>query len=72
MAGADPAPLPAKTTAELATIPKPAVTAFGEFAGWARQFTNGSSSLAEGQRLAFKRRQAMLNLIQTDPAGALA
>ena len=72
MAGADPAPLPAKTTAELAANPKPAVTAFGEFAGWARQFTNGSSSLAEGRRLAFKRREAMLNLIQTDPAGALA
>ena len=72
MASANPAAPPVKATAAAATAPKPAVTAFGDFAVWARQFTNGSSSLAEGERLALKRREAMLNLIQTDPARALA
>jgi hypothetical protein len=47
-------------------------TAFDAFSGWMRLFTNGSASLVEGQRLAWRRREAMLDLIQSDPARALA
>ena len=65
-------PTPGKSTSELATKPKPKVTAFEEFAYWAGRFTNGSTSLEEGERLALKRREKMLDLIQTDPAKALA
>jgi len=60
------------TTAGLATKPIPKVTAIEEFAAWAGGFTNGLSNLDEGKRLALKRRAKMLNLIQTDPARALA
>ncbi len=48
------------------------MTVFDEFAAWAGRFTNGSSNLEEGERLASKRREMMLQLIQTDPARALA
>jgi hypothetical protein len=44
---------------------------FDAFSGWVNLFTNGSASLVEGQRLAWKRREAMLDLIQTDPAKAI-
>jgi hypothetical protein len=63
---------PAKITTKPADKPKRSVAVFDEFGAWARQFTNGSSSLVEGERLALKRREAMLNLIQTDPGKALA
>ena len=46
--------------------------AFVDFATWVRQFTNGSGSLVEGERQAWKRREAMLDLIQNDPARALS
>jgi len=49
-----------------------ATAAFDNFAKWAEQFSRSSASVVEGERLAWKRREAMLNLIQTDPAQALA
>ena len=49
-----------------------APTALENFAKWAEQFSRSSANVAEGQRLAWKRREAMLELIQTDPAKALA
>jgi len=45
---------------------------FDDFARWAEQFTNLPAGVVEGERLAWKRREAMIELIQTDPAGALA
>jgi len=45
---------------------------FDNFARWAEQFTNSQANLVEGQRLAWKRREAMLELIQADPAQAIA
>src|ERR1019366_1490099 len=50
----------------------PANTAFADFAKWAEQFSQSSASVVDGRRLAWKRREAMLELIQTDPAQALA
>lgn len=47
-------------------------SAFDDFSRWAEQFTNASANLVEGQRLAWKRRQALLQMIQTDPARALS
>ncbi|HEX4350182.1 MAG TPA: PKD domain-containing protein, partial [Verrucomicrobiae bacterium] len=49
-----------------------ATAAFENFAKWAEQFSRSSASVVEGERLAWKRREAMLNLIQTNPAQALA
>ena len=46
--------------------------AFDDFARWAQQFTNGQASVVEGERRAWKRREALLELIQSDPAKALA
>jgi len=42
------------------------------FAQWAAQFKAGSGNLVEGQRLAWKRREAMRELIASNPAQALA
>lgn len=42
------------------------------FARWAEQFTNSVASLAQGERLAWKRRVKMSELIQSDPAQAVA
>jgi hypothetical protein len=47
-------------------------TAFDTFDEWARRFTNGTGNLVEGERRAWRRREAMEELIQTDPAKALA
>lgn len=46
--------------------------AFDDFAKWAGLFSHSSANVVEGERLAWKRREAMLELIQTDPARALA
>jgi hypothetical protein len=57
------------------TTSQPAPTsAFTTFESWARQFLAGApaTSEARGVALAWKRREAMLELIQTDPAQALA
>jgi hypothetical protein len=62
---------PAQTAAP-AVEPAKANMAFDDFAQWAEQFRNSSANVVEGQRLAWKRREAMLQLIQTDPALALA
>ena len=51
---------------------KRVLPAFDDFARWVQQFTNGSGSLVEGERRAWKRREAMLELIQSDPATALS
>ena len=67
-----PAASPAKTMAKIVPKPKPTVTAFEAFDSWVERFTNGSASLAEGEQLALQRREKMLDLIQTDPARALA
>ena len=48
-----------------------ALAAFDDFSRWAGQFTNGNASVMEGQRLAWKRREAMLELIQSDPKKAI-
>ena len=48
-----------------------ATTAFDNFAHWAEQFSQSSASVVEGERLAWKRREAMLELIQTDPQRAI-
>ncbi|MBW8863702.1 MAG: hypothetical protein JF609_02045 [Verrucomicrobia bacterium] len=52
--------------------PDKATAAFDNFSRWATQFTNGSANLIEGERLAWKRREAMVDLIQNDPKGAIA
>jgi len=49
-----------------------APTALANFAKWAEDYSRASANVVEGQRLAWKRREAMLALIQTDPARALA
>jgi hypothetical protein len=59
-----------------ATPPLPAQTptsAFLAFDTWAHQFLSGASAMSEARAaaLAWKRREAMLELIQTDPARAL-
>jgi hypothetical protein len=51
--------------------PAPALAAFGNFSRWVELFTNSSASLVEGERLAWKRREAMLDLIQNDPKKAI-
>ena len=45
--------------------------AFDRFSRWAENFTNGTVTLIEGERLAWQRREAMLELIQTDPKQAI-
>ena len=57
----------AKTSAD---AEKP-FAAFENFSQWAKAFTNGTVSLIEGERLAWKRREAMVELIQADPKRAL-
>ena len=54
-----PAPLPATATA------------FDNFSRWVTLFTNSSASLIDGERLAWRRREAMLDLIQNDPKQAI-
>ncbi|HEX9048089.1 MAG TPA: Calx-beta domain-containing protein, partial [Verrucomicrobiae bacterium] len=51
--------------------PDNALAAFADFTRWAQLFTNHSANLVEGQRLAWKRREAMAGLIQSDPKRAL-
>jgi hypothetical protein len=50
----------------------PAENAFDDFAKWAAAFPGSAANLVEGQRLAWKRREAMSELIQTDPKKAIA
>jgi hypothetical protein len=51
--------------------PRAANTAFDDFSAWVKLFTNQSASMIEGERLVWKRREAMLELIQTDPKRAI-
>ncbi|HSY17071.1 MAG TPA: Calx-beta domain-containing protein [Candidatus Acidoferrales bacterium] len=79
-----PAPTAATTTVAKTTLPaarKPArattgtnnlYAAFSSFSQWATQFTNSKANLVEGERLAWQRREAMLELIQNDPQQAIA
>ncbi|MDR3459707.1 MAG: Calx-beta domain-containing protein [Verrucomicrobiae bacterium] len=65
------------SSATVKTAPAPTekeklYAAFNNFSRWAMQFTNSQANLVEGQRLAWKRREAMLELIQTDPQQAIA
>jgi hypothetical protein len=62
---------PATNTAVAVEVGKAMVT-ITEFAHWAERFTNSSASVVEGERLAWKRREVMLQLIESDPAQALA
>jgi hypothetical protein len=57
-----------------AAEPEGPLADFTAFAKWAEQFVagNASASSARGQALAWKRRQAMLELIETDPGKALS
>jgi hypothetical protein len=64
------APLP-DSTAPVAPATQKAEVALANFSEWAVNFTNGTVSVVDGQRLAWKRREAMLELIQTDPRRAL-
>ncbi len=45
--------------------------AFDNFSRWVTRFTNSSASLVEGERLAWQRREAMLELIENDPKSAI-
>ena len=67
---AAPAPPPASVTGPAASLA--AMAAFDHFAQWAAQYRQSPASVVEGQRLAWQRREAMRELIQTDPARALA
>ena len=58
------------SSAVSAMNPKPP-SAFDDFSSWVKLFTNSSASLVEGERLAWKRREAMLDLIQNDPKKAI-
>ncbi len=66
------------TPATLLTTPSevagPSTAAIAEFCSWAEQFLarKSSVSLNHGQELAWKRREAMAELIKTDPEKALA
>ncbi len=62
--------LPASVAKISADTKKP-FAAFENFSAWAKNFTNGSVTLIEGERLAWKRRAAMGELIQNDPKRAL-
>jgi hypothetical protein len=70
--------IPAKITAPknnpaiaTATAATNTAAAFDNFSRWVTLFTNSSASLVEGERLAWQRREAMLDLIQNDPKAAL-
>ncbi len=81
-ASTTPAASPAKSS--LTTPPNSPTSAAGEispaqknfpagaeFLRWAEQFTNSTAGVFEGERLAWKRREAMLELIQNDPQAAI-
>ena len=51
--------------------PSKPIALFHDFAHWVQLFTNSSASLMDGERLAWQRREAMLDLIQNDPKKAL-
>jgi hypothetical protein len=59
------------TVAKNSAAAKKSLAAFENFSVWAKNFTNGSVTLIEGERLAWKRREAMVELIQNDPKQAL-
>src|ERR1017187_3750453 len=65
-------PVSAPASSPVAVVaPQATSSAFEDFSGWVKLFTNSSASLVEGQRLAWKRREAMLDLIQNDPKRAI-
>src|SRR5205823_5210708 len=74
------AQLPAsQATASQATVrqslpPADPLPAFSAFSDWASQFLSGKPgiSVAQGEALAWKRREEMLDLIEHDPQKALA
>ena len=66
-------PAPASVARAAALVAAPVgIPAFDNFAQWAERLTRSAANSVEGQRLAWKRREAMLELIQHDPARALA
>ena len=72
-----PAPATNRTVSSTANHPptppaKPdGLVTFTDFSSWVSRFTNGTASLAEGEKLAKQRQAAMRSLIQTDPAQAI-
>ena len=71
-------PTPRAATAVAATTALPVIAvakkvpdAFENFSQWAANFTNGMVTLVDGERFAWKRREAMLELIQNDPQRAI-
>jgi len=52
-------------------VAAPVNPVFQDFFDWVKRFTNSSASLMDGERLAWKRREAMLALIQSDPKMAI-
>src|ERR1019366_8212145 len=67
-----PAGRPPATNAQAALLSAP--SAFNDFSHWAEQFLAGAApaGVARGTALAWKRREAMLGLIQTEPQRGLA
>ncbi|MEY4917705.1 MAG: hypothetical protein RL616_1618, partial [Verrucomicrobiota bacterium] len=70
------APRAATAVAAATALPVPVVAAktadaFENFSQWAANFTNGTVTVVDGQRFAWQRREAMLELIQNDPQRAI-
>ena len=64
-------PAPAASIATISPDAGKTFAAFENFSQWAKAFTNGAVTIMDGQRLAWKRHEAMLELIQTDPQRAI-
>ena len=66
--------IPLQSSLNTQPVSPPAPSAFTDFSRWAEQFLAGetSASAARGAALAWKRREAMVELIRSDPQKALA
>ena len=58
-------------TARLPAATNETLVAFDQFAHWVEQFTNAAASVVDGERVAWRRHEAMVELIQNDPEKAL-
>jgi len=72
VASKSPPQLSVKAPPAAAAAPTNALAIFDDFSRWAGQYTNGTVSLMDGERLAWQRHEAMLDLIQHHPDQALA
>ena len=62
---------PSASVNQVSAVEEKPLAAFENFSAWAKNFTNGTVTLLEGERLAWQRREAMVELIQTNPKLAL-